>query len=376
MQISRIMLSLALVTFVVSACAPSAGTPPGSQPKASTEMKPAGGSTPASSSSPSPAAPAPAGASAASKAAGGMTLRLGHDSAEASTKHSGALYWAKVLAEKGVGLQMQVFPAGALGHDPQGVQGLQLGTIDGWIVGTSILFSSVPEMQLFSLPYLFEDTQQALRFYERAPIVKELSEKALQKGIRILAWGDLGFRNLSNNVRPIRTAEEVAGLRMRVPAVALYQKVWQGLGTTTTQVDFSELYLALQQGVVDGQDNPIELTYSNKFYEVQKYYSLIGWAYEAYPFMISEATWKRLNPEQQQALQATAIEAARWQTEETVRREEEMLKDMEARGMNITRDVDKESFKRKLQSVYEALEQQYGKDLVNRVRKEAADAKQ
>lgn len=375
MQLSRLILSLALLVLVAGACAPSTSTTSGGQSKVAVETKPAAESKAVAGGSPSPS-PAAAGGAVAKGPTGGLTLRLGHDSAEASTKHAGAVYWAKLLADKGVGLQMQVFPAGALGHDPQGVQGLQLGTIDGWIVGTSILFASVPEMQLFSLPYLFDDTQQALRFYERAPIVKELSDKALQKGVRILAWGDLGFRNLSNNVRPIKTAEDVAGLKMRVPAVALYQKVWQGLGTTTTQVDFSELYLALQQGVVDGQDNPIELTYSNKFYEVQKYYSLIQWAYEAYPFMISETTWKRLTPEQQQALQATAIEAARWQTEETVKREEEMLKDMEARGMSIERNVDRESFKRKLQTINEALEQQFGKELIERVRKEAADARQ
>lgn len=370
MQLGRIITSAALVVLVATACAPTTSTPSGGQASPTAEARPTAGSIP------SPAAAPSAVATAAPKTAGGVTLRLGHDSAEASTKHTGALYWAKQLEDRGVGLRMQVFPAGALGHDPQGVQGLQLGTIDGWIVGTSILFASVPEMQLFSTPYLFDNTQQALRFYERAPIVKELTAKALQKGIRILAWGDLGFRNLSNNVRPIKRAEDVAGLKMRVPAVALYQKVWQGLGTTTTQVDFSELYLALQQGVVDGQDNPIELTHSNKFYEVQKHYSLIEWAYEAYPFMISELTWQRLNSEQQKALQETAILAARWQTEETLKREEEMLRDMEARGVALVRDVDKESFKQKLQPVYEALEQQFGKDLVNRIRKEAADARE
>ena len=360
-----IALSLVVISMVLGGCAQPSGAQPAAKPASA-------------ASQPTVAVPPTAAAASATMAPVGppITLRLGHDSAEASVKHAGALYWARILKEQSGGsITMQVFPGGSLGHDAQAIQGLQAGTIDGWIVGTSILFASVPQTQLLSTPYLFDNAQQALKFYETSSLVKEFASQAAAKNIHIVAWGDLGFRQLSNKVRPINNANDLVGLRMRVPPVSLYEKVFQMLGTTGTQLDFSELYLAMQQGTVDGQDNPIELTYSNKFYEVQPYYSLIQWCYEAYPFMISDAAWKRLTPEQQKIVQATGIEAARWETNETVTREAQMVKDMESKGMKVIENPDRNSFKQKLAPIRDWLQQQFGKDTFDRLQKEVAAAK-
>ncbi len=360
-----IALSLIVIGTVLSGCAqPSAAVPAAKSAAAGNQPTAAAAPTAAASF----AKTAPVGPP--------VTLRLGHDSATASVKHAGALYWAQILNEKSGGsITMQVFPGGSLGHDAQAIQGLQAGTIDGWIVGTSMLFASVPLTQLLSTPYLFDNAQQALKFYQTSSLVKEIDNQVAAKKIHIVAWGDLGFRQLSNKVRPINNANDLAGLKMRVPPVTLYEKVFQTLGTTETQLDFSELYLAMQQGTVDGQDNPVELTYSNKFYEVQPYYSLIQWCYEAYPFMISDAAWKRLTPEQQKIVQETGLEAARWETQETVNREAQMVKDMESKGMKVIENPDRNSFKQKLAPIQDWLQQQFGKDTMDQLQKEVAAAK-
>jgi TRAP-type transport system periplasmic protein len=279
---------------------------------------------------------------AGSAMAADVTLKLGHLANEDNIWHKAALKFGEEVSALTDGrVEVQVFPNESLGKEMDLINGMQLGTADMTITGES-LQNWAPMAALLAVPYAYsslEDMDKVASGEIGDQIEAEIIEKAR---VRPIAYFARGPRDLTSN-RPIKTPDDLDGLKMRVPNVPLFVAVWQALGAQPTPMAFSEVFTSLQNGTIDAQENPLALIKSASFSEVQKYVNktehVRSWIYLA----ISELTWAQLSPEDQEAV----LEAGR-RTQEFERGlfladEEQLVKDLEAAGMEFV-DVDNAAF--------------------------------
>jgi TRAP-type transport system periplasmic protein len=179
---------------------------------------------------------------------------------------------------------------------------------------------------------------------------KELAEKTAEKGMVVLGYWDNGIRHMSNSKRPLLKPEDLKGLKMRTPPDSVTVDIMQSLGAEAQQIKFSELYVALQQGVVDGQENPLTNIASAKLYEVQKYISLTGHKYEMTPFLMSKRTWDRLSDAERKAVQEAANEATALQRKLSKESDDKLVAELKAKGVQVDA-VDKGAFQKATASV-------------------------
>lgn len=232
----------------------------------------------------------------------------------------------------------------ALGDATSMVQGLQQGTVDIGVSGTAYFSGLNGEIEVFQLPFLFEDLESA-RAATSGPAADKINADFEQYGLVGLSFWENGFRELSNNVREVKTPDDLKGIKMRVLPAEVQQKTWEALGVQTTAMDASELYTGLQTGIIDAQDNPLHEIVSRKLYEVQPYVSLTDATYTPFYMAASKMTWDALS-ESQQALIREAAEVGREkQLELTDAAQADALQTLKDNGVTVTEDVDKEAFK-------------------------------
>ena len=254
----------------------------------------------------------------------------------------------------------------ALGDATSMVQGLQQGTIDIGISGTSYYSGLYAGIEVFQLPFLFEDLDTA-REAVTGEAADKINEEFEQYGIVGLSFWENGFRELSNNVREVKTPEDLKGIKMRVLPASVQQQTWEALGATVTTMDASELYTGLQTGTIDAQDNPLHEIVSRKLYEVQSYVSLTDATYTPFYMSISKITWDALS-ESQQALIREAADAAREkQLELTDEANETALQTLKDNGVTVTEDVDKAAFKEIAQEEWSVFTDECGTELLDLV---------
>jgi len=218
--------------------------------------------------------------------------------------------------------------------------------------------------ELIELPYLFDNYSQAYAFMD-TPYVAKFYEPLKAKGIHYLVTWDNGFRHLTNNVRPVYTPADMKGLKIRVVQSEMSINILQALGASAVPMSYAELYQAMQQKVVDGQENPFMNIYASKFYEVQKYMSLTKHQYSTLPIIISEMTWNRLDKNQQNAIQKAAEEAAPYFRKQVGANEDSQRKEMEKAGMEINEVSDLTPFRKSVEVVYAWAKTKWGEDKVN-----------
>lgn len=226
---------------------------------------------------------------------------------------AGGQKFADLVAQKSGGkMQVKLFPGGVLGGDVQVLSAVQGGTVDMTSMNSGILQSQVKEFAIVDFPFLFNDPKEADAVLDSA-IGKALADKLPEKGLVHLAYYDLGFRQLTNSKRPIKTIDDIAGLKIRVIQSPIYIDTFGALGANPLPMPITEVYTAMEQRTIDGHENPFTVIEANKFYEVQKY--LIGsrHIYNPQTMMISKKTWDRLNKEEQDILLATAKESQVYQ---------------------------------------------------------------
>jgi len=250
----------------------------------------------------------------------------------------------KELVEKNSGgqLKVQIFPAGQLGDARTIVEGVQMGTIEMGDVENGPMGRFVPSAMLWDLPYLFRDLDHAHKVLD-GPIGQKIAKKYIDKGIRLLAYNDGGFRYFTNNIRPIKTPEDMKGLKIRVMESEVMIDSINAFGASAVPMSFQELYTALQQGTVDGQENPLDLIDSQKFYEVQDYLSMSEHFYYPRQYIISEKFYKKLPFELQEVVTDAAKKACQVQREELVKYTASMLGKLKSEGMKVN-EVDKKLF--------------------------------
>ena len=234
------------------------------------------------------------------------TFRLAHALNEQSAYHQGALEFQRQVERLSNGqLRVEIFANAQLGNDRAQAEGLQLGTIDFTSMSSTTLAGTVPLLQVGDLPFLFKDSRHVDRVLD-GPVGEELAKLFSGVGFKPIAWWEIGFRHITNSRRPIRVPEDVRGLKLRTLTNPIHQEAWRLLGAQVTPMDFQEVYSALQQGVVDGQDNPLNIIGTSRLYEVQKYISLTSLFYSASPFLVSDITWSKLSAAEQKIVTEAA----------------------------------------------------------------------
>lgn len=369
MKPSRSLLPILAIAIVVlvSACgnaATSSPTTAPSAPAATASGSPAGGTAPTANTS-----SAPAGGSTPSAVSPAKTLRLAHAQTDTDPLDKAVLFMAKDLEQRSGGsLKIQDFPNNQLGQVAAQVQGVQSGSIDLTAPGNSYLSGIVPETQVLELPFLFKDYAAAHAALD-GEVGTALASKFDGSGLKLLGWWELGFRDLTNSKRAVRSPSDLNGLKIRTLPSPLQLALWKAEGAQPTPIDFSELYLALSQGTVDAQENPVTIILSSKFYEVQKNLTLTHHVYTAAPLLVSQQVWTSLSDSQRSALQASAKAGTDYDRKLVESGSDDALSQLKQHGMEVVSDPDMTSFRSKAQPVYQDFRQQYGGEFLDKLLK-------
>ncbi len=247
----------------------------------------------------------------------------------------GAEKFKQLVAEATKGqVDVQVHHANALGGIREGLEMVRLGTLDFQVCGVAHVSRFVPEMNVLILPYLWKDTETMFTALD-GRMGQILEPLLLDKGFKVAGWWDNGFRHISNSKRAVRSAEDLRGLKLRTLPTKVHVTFFRALGVSPTPMDWVEVYPALQQGVVDGQENPPGVVYFEKLAEVQKYYSLTGHVNEPVNLLMSRAVFAKLPGDLQATIMAAAKQAALWQRVESQKDNDELLKKIAAAGMQV-----------------------------------------
>jgi tripartite ATP-independent transporter DctP family solute receptor len=272
-----------------------------------------------------------------------VKLTLGHGAAPGNPRHEAAVKFAEVLkAKTGGRIEVQVAPSAQLGDDAAMVTALRTGALDISANSQGAVANAVPEYAAFGMPFLFSDAAAAFKLLD-GPLGKELADKSAQKGMIALGYWDNGIRQMTNSKRPITKVEDLKGLKMRTPPDTVLVEIMQALGAEAQQIKFAELYVALQQGVVDGQENPVVNVHASKLYEVQKNLALTNHQFQMTPFLMSKRSWDKLSDADKKAVQEAAAEATALQRKLSQESQDKLLADLKAKGVQVT-NVDKTAF--------------------------------
>ncbi|MES2717843.1 MAG: TRAP transporter substrate-binding protein [Pseudomonadota bacterium] len=274
-----------------------------------------------------------------------VKLALGHGAAPGNPRHEAALKFAEVVkARSGGRIDVQVAPSAQLGDDAAMVTAMRTGALDMSANSQGAVANAVPEYAAFGMPFLFSSAAQAFKLLD-GPLGKELADKSAEKGLVVLGYWDNGIRHMSNSKRAITRVEDMKGLKMRTPPDTVLVDIMQSLGAEAQQIKFAELYVALQQGVVDGQENPLVNIHASKLYAVQKHLALTSHMFQMTPFLMGKRSWDRLSEADRKAVTDAAAEATALQRKLSQESDDKLLAELKAKGVQVT-TVDNAAFEK------------------------------
>lgn len=302
------------------------------------------------------------------RAAQPMRLTFGHGAAPGNPRSLAAEKFAEVVKAKSNGA-IEVFVAGAeqLGNDAAMLTAVRMGTLDITANSQGTTSALVPEMAAFGLPFLFPEVAAAVLLL-KGELGKPLAEKFDAVGMVPLDWWDNGIRHITNSKRPINTPEDLAGLKIRTPSDPMTIDIFKALGAATAQIPFSELYIALQQGVVDGQENPLTNIASSKLFEVNKYISLSAHKWESTPVLMSKVAWGRLDQKARDIVNEAVNEASLLQISLVGEATAKLQADFANNPAVALNTIDREAFRKKTASVYDDWQKKPFGDFVKKLR--------
>ena len=302
-------------------------------------------------------------------AAQAQAFRLTSETNENSSRTQGGERFGKLLSEASDGaMTVRVFPNAVLtgGDQLKQAEMLGRGALDFSLTSAITISTVVPEMSVFSLPYLFSGYDE-VDAAVAGPAGARMAQIMEKHGLKLLAWGESGFREVTNSTRPIKSPADLKGLKMRV-AGPMFIDVMTDLGANPQQIQWTETFSALQQGVVDGQENPIgAVIVPQRVYEVQKYITTWHYSYDPALLIMSLQKWEALSPEQQALVQAAATEAMTWQKQITREQTEEGLSLVQAEGMELYEPTkaELEAFRIAAQPSFDKWSERVGLELVD-----------
>lgn len=297
-----------------------------------------------------------------------QTITLGHTTSDNSHYSIGVDAFKEKLEQLSDGeFTVREHPSGALGGERALIEGLQIGTIDMAVTSTGPLGNFVPETYVLDLPFLFEDYAEA-RCVLDGEIGEDLLAKINENNLVGLAWTENGFRHMTNSLREIQEPEDADGLKIRTMENKVHMAAFRQLGVHPTPMAFPEVFTALQQGTVDGQENPISVTLTSNLWEVQDYLSLTGHVYSPAITLASPILWSGLSEEEKGWFIDAAQAGAEATRNEVTRLETEGVEQLKEKGMTVTANVDKAPFREAVQPAYKIYTDQYGSEMLERIR--------
>jgi TRAP-type transport system periplasmic protein len=301
-----------------------------------------------------------------------LTLTFVHATQTSHPAHLAALQFARRVEQRTGGqVKFEIFPESQLGSENEMLQKVRLGAIDMEVSSLNYLIKYEKAFSVVVLPYLFDNYAHAHRVLD-GPAMAWLAPLAEKQGFVILSNWEWGFRNLTNNVRPINQPEDIRGLRIRVPPVVELEVTMQALGAQVSKIGFKELYAALAQGLVDGQENPLNVIYYNKLYKVQKHLALTRHVYYNSLHLMSVKSWARLTPAQQSIVREESKAAGDGMRRQIVDEEDVLLAKMAADGVKVTRP-DPKAFRAMAAPAYQKIAAYAGEENVRRFLKMVED---
>jgi len=296
-------------------------------------------------------------------AAAQTVLKFSHTDQQAGARQAAAQVFAKKVEELTQGrYKVQVFCCSQLGNDPKNIEQLALGGIDFTVSGTGSYAPHVPTLNLTALPYLVESYQQGWKLYDESKWLKDQFAKAPEKGFRFLATWEAGFRSMTTK-EPLNTPDDAKGRKLRTFPDEMMRWTLEAMGFNIQIMPLPEVYLAIQQGAVSGQENPIDTIYSNKFYEVAPNVTLTNHVYSPIPLTISEKTWQKLSPADQKAVTEAAQVAGKFSRDMIAGNDANQLKEMASKGAKINDKPNLAAFRTAVQPVYAKAREKYGADV-------------
>jgi TRAP-type transport system periplasmic protein len=257
--------------------------------------------------------------------------------------------------------KLQVFPAGQLANDPKAVEQLQLGGIDFTVTSTGTYAQHLPSLNLTMLPYLVESYEQGWKLYDESDWLKKQFAMAPGKGFRFIATWEAGFRNMTTR-DALPSPAAAKGMKLRTFPNEMMRWTLESLGFAIQILPLPEVYLAIQQGAVGGQENPIDTIHANKFYEVARNVTLTQHVYSPIPLTISERTWQRLSEADRAAVLRAGQETAAWIRNAIRANDEKLLADMTSKGATVARPA-LAPFREAVQPVFARAKEKYGADV-------------
>lgn len=303
----------------------------------------------------------------AALAADPLTLQIGYPTPLAGPHGAGAKGFENELNRLAPGrYKVQHFPGGALGGEREMVESLQLGTLQMAIVGTAVIGNFVPDMMVMDMPFLFRDSAHARATLDGA-LGKELLAKFRARGLVGLTFGEIGFRHITASKRPIRSAEDLKGLKIRTMENQVHLAAFRALGAQPTPMAWTEVMTALQQGTIDGQENPISVLVSAKLWETQKHVTLSRHVFTPIAFVMSPSLFDRLSSADQEIMRKAA-EAGRAANRRYVDEAEKSgLAELQKNGMQVVSGIDAVDFQKRLEPVFRQYGARFG-DLIARIK--------
>lgn len=296
-----------------------------------------------------------------------IELKYGHDGSLTHQYQIAATYFKKLVEEKTNGrIEITIFPSGQLGHERELAEGIIMGTVDICTVAGA-LPSWVPSYEVWGIPFLIRDRQHAYNVLD-GEIGEKWKEEFLAQGMKIMGYGDIGLRNLTNDARPIGTPEDMEGLKFRVQESKIWLVTMKALNCTGVPIPFGELYTALQQGVVDGQENPLATIRSMKFYEVQKYCSITKHTFSPYCYLMNPKKFDSLSLEDQKIIEEAFAATEKYERDVQIKNYDENLQYLKDQGMQVTEDVDISAFIEATIDVAKAISDIVPTELVENIR--------
>jgi len=295
-----------------------------------------------------------------------LEIKLGHVGEPGSLFQKSADEFAKRANAKLAGkAKVITYGSSQLGSDEEMMQKLKLGTIDMALPST-VMSSQVDLFGVFEMPYLVKDRAHMQRI-EKELFWSKLEPEVEKKGLAVIAVWENGFRQITNSKRPIKGPADLAGIKLRVPGGKWRVKMFQAYGANPSPMKFSEVFTALQTGVMDGEENPLTQIYSAKFQEVQKYLSMSGHVYTPAYLTVGTAHWATLPPDVRKILEDTAKETQAYVYEVAAKDDEDLLGKLRAAGMQVN-EVDKNAFIVASKPIYEEFGREVpgAKELIDR----------
>lgn len=306
-------------------------------------------------------------AAVSSSAFAQQSMKISISIAQNSHQGIGIDTFAKEVEKRTSGrIKIQPFYSGSLGGERESIEAVQLGTQELTLTSTGPVPNFVPETRILDIPFLFRDKAHAHAVLD-GPIGQELLTKFDAKGMKALAWAENGVRHMTNNRRAVNAPEDLKGLKMRTMENPVHIAAYKGFGIITTPMAFPEVFTALQQGTVDGQENPLSVIMAAKFEQVQKYMSLTGHVYSPAVILMNKATYDKLSAADKQVFLDAAKEAVKANRARVAEDDAKGVTELRAKGMQIV-EVDKAKFVAALTAVNADFEKQFGKANIDKIR--------